>query len=90
MAWIDENGSISIPQITRTIKSESAHRINSALCRTGQVWQDESFDPVLRGDESLRAKVQFILENPIRAGLLVPPGSYRWQWWDRDLVAQAS
>jgi hypothetical protein len=32
---IDENGSISIPEITQTIKSESAHRINNALTRTG-------------------------------------------------------
>jgi REP element-mobilizing transposase RayT len=57
MALMDENGSISIPEITRTIKSESAHRINKALGRSGRVWQDESFDHVLRGDESLRKKV---------------------------------
>jgi putative transposase len=46
MPLIDENGSISIPEITRTIKSESAHRINHALGRTGRVWQDESFDHI--------------------------------------------
>ena len=66
MPLADENGSISIPEITRTIKSESAHRINKALGRTGQVWQDESFDHILRGDESLGKKVLYILENPIR------------------------
>ena len=87
---IDEKGTISIPEITRTIKSESAHRINDALSRRGRVWQDESFDHVLRGDESLRKKVQYILENPVRAGLVVPPEEYRWLWWDRELVAAAS
>lgn len=50
----DEDGEISIPEITRTIKSESAHRINKALSRVGRMWQDESFDHVLRGDESGR------------------------------------
>jgi len=56
MPLMDDNGSISIPAITRTIKSESAHRINKALGRSGRVWQDESFDHVLRGEESLRKK----------------------------------
>jgi len=83
---VDENGSISIPEITRTIKSESAHRINKALGRSGRVWQDESFDHVLRGDESLRKKVDYILENPVRAGLTARPQDYPWLWWDTDLI----
>jgi len=87
---MDKDGSISIPEIMKTIKSESAHRINNVLARTGRVWQDESFDHILRGDESLRSKVQYILENPLRGGLVIPPQEYRWLWWDRDLVAQAS
>ena len=86
----DENGSISIPEITRTIKSESAHRINRALGRTGRVWQDESFDHVLRGDESLRKKTLYILENPVRAGLVMRVEDYPWLWWDKELVKSAS
>ena len=72
---VDDNGTISIPEITRTIKSESAHRINRVLERSGHVWQDESFDHILRGDESLRKKITYILENPVRAGLAMNPRS---------------
>jgi REP element-mobilizing transposase RayT len=90
MALTDDNGSISIPEITRTIKSESAHRINEALGRSGRVWQDESFDHVLRGDESLRKKALYILENPVRAGLVESPREYRWVWWDEKLVQAAA
>ena len=86
----DSEGEISIPEITRTIKSESAHRINKAMGRTGRVWQDESFDHVLRGCECLREKVQYILENPVRAGLVLQTEDYRWLWWDRELIATAS
>jgi len=86
MALVAENGSISIPEITRTIKSESAHRINKALGRTGHVWQDESFDHILRGDESLGKKVLYILKNPIRAGLATSAGEYRWLWWNEKLI----
>jgi len=86
----DEDGEISIPEITRTIKSESAHRINKAMGRTGRVWQDESFDHVLRGCESLQKKVQYILENPVRAGLVPRPEDYRWLWRHEELIAKAS
>jgi REP element-mobilizing transposase RayT len=90
MALMDDNGSISIPEITRTIKSESAHRINKVLGRSGRVWQDESFDHILRGDESLRKKALYILENPVRAGLVRSPREYRWLWRDEKVIQVAA
>jgi REP element-mobilizing transposase RayT len=51
-----ENGPFSIPVIMHAIKSESAHRINKALNRRGKVWQDESFDHVLRGARAFPAR----------------------------------
>jgi REP element-mobilizing transposase RayT len=82
----DDDGEISIPEITQAVKSESAHRINKALGRTGRVWQDESFDHVLRGNESLRKKALYIMENPVRAGLARSYSEYRWLWWDEKLI----
>jgi REP element-mobilizing transposase RayT len=67
-------------QITHTIKSYSAHEINRRLGRTGSIWQDESFDHVLRSSESLDAKIGYILANPVRRGLVNTPGEYRWVW----------
>jgi putative transposase len=77
---MDENSSILIPEITRSIKSDSARRINEALVRTGRVWQDESFDRILRGEEGLRRKVMYILQNPVRSGLATTPERYRCLW----------
>lgn len=74
------------PEITRTIKSEAAHRINEALGRTGRVGQDESFDHILRGKESLTKKMRYILKNPVRAGLVLEPQDYCWLWWDRSIL----
>jgi REP element-mobilizing transposase RayT len=73
----DSNGSISIPEITRTIKSESAHRINKALKRTGRVWQDESFDTSCGVRRAYNMKMKYILENPVRAGLVPRSDDYR-------------
>ncbi len=47
----------SLHEIMRTIKSASAHLINRRLQRQGHVWQEESFDHVLRSSENLDAKV---------------------------------
>jgi REP element-mobilizing transposase RayT len=84
----DEEGSFSIPQIMHAIKSESAHRINKCVERKGKVWQDESFDHVLRGEESLASKVAYVLENPVRAGLVRAAADYRWLWRLPDPILQ--
>jgi hypothetical protein len=48
------------------------------------IWQDESFDHVLRCSESLDAKVQYALENPVRRGLAVSWREYPWAWQRQD------
>ncbi len=70
----------TIATIMNAIKSVSAHRINRGLCRSGHVWQDESFDHVLRRDESIEAKILYLMENPVAAGLVRNPLDYKWLW----------
>ena len=67
-------------QIMHTIKSYSAHEINKRLGRRGPIWQDESFDHVLRSSESLDAKIAYVLANPVRRGLVNTPNEYSWVW----------
>ena len=70
----------SLAQIMDAIKGASAHRINKVLRRKGPVWQAESFDHVLRSSESLDAKVEYLLENPVRLGLAKAWSEYPWGW----------
>lgn len=70
----------SLPEITHAIKGASAHDINKLLGRKGPVWQQESFDHVLRSNESLTEKVAYICDNPVRAGLVADARSYSWLW----------
>ncbi len=79
-ALSDENGPIPLPEILQKLKSESGHRINKLLGRKGSVWQHESFDHVLRREEGIAAKLEYILANPVRAGLVSTAGEYRWTW----------
>lgn len=78
----DEHGPISIAEIMQAIKGASAHRINHALGRKGKVWDEESFDRALRNEEGIMDKVEYILGNPVGAGLASNPLDYRWAWRD--------
>jgi REP element-mobilizing transposase RayT len=77
----DANGdTFGIAEIMSAIKGASAHKINRALSRKGHVWQDESFDHVLRLGESLRQKAMYLCENSVRAGLVEGVDDYSWLW----------
>jgi REP element-mobilizing transposase RayT len=70
----------SLGEIMDAVKGASAHQVNNLLGRRGRVWQQESFDHVLRSSESLDAKISYLLENPVRAGLVSEWSHYAWLW----------
>lgn len=70
----------SLPEIMHALKGASARRINLALERSGPVWQEEFFDHVLRSNDSLAEKVEYVCQNPVRAGLAKNVLEYRWLW----------
>jgi len=70
----------SLIRIMQSIKGASARAINQKLNRNGPVWQEESFDHVLRSSEGLDAKVEYVLQNPVRKGLVGDWHGYRWCW----------
>jgi REP element-mobilizing transposase RayT len=67
-----------LPQILKLIKGSSARAVNKLSGTSGPVWQEESFDHVLRSQESLKEKLDYIRQNPVRRGLVKKPEDYRW------------
>jgi hypothetical protein len=63
---------------------------STELREESKVWQDESFDHVLRGDESLSSKMVHVLENPVRAGLVKSSLEYRWLWREPKPMLQTA
>ena len=54
----------------QSLKRHTARQSNLILSREGPFWQDESYDHVVRdGPEFLRT-IEYILENPVKAGLV--------------------
>jgi len=76
----------ALPEILKAIKGTSARSINRLSGRIGPVWQDESFDHVLRGNESLVETMEYIRQNPVRRGLVSKPEDYQWLWIEPGLL----
>ena len=72
--------------ILQCMKSATVHRINKLRHHSGPVWEEESFDHVLRSDESRKQKAEYIRQNPVRRGLVERPEDYKWLWIDPELL----
>lgn len=57
-------------------KSFTASKANEALGRSGEFWQKESFDHIVRNADDLERTVRYVKENPGKAKL----GPWRWVW----------
>ncbi|HJT17919.1 MAG TPA: transposase [Thermoanaerobaculia bacterium] len=60
---------IAVSEVMKRLKGRSARRANLSVDRSGPLWQHESFDHILRSDESVQSKMEYICNNPVRAGL---------------------
>ncbi|HET9182308.1 MAG TPA: transposase [Candidatus Angelobacter sp.] len=76
----------SLAEIMKGIKGVSARNINKLLGRKGSLWQDESFDRIMRAEE-FELKRNYIMANPIDAGLCNRHEEYQWLWLQKaDIV----
>ena len=59
-------------------KSFSAKRANRLLRRTGVFWMGDYFDRYVRDEKHLSAVIQYMEENPVKAGLVRFAREWRW------------
>ncbi len=66
-------------QWLQRLKGRTAHAANQLLGRTGQpFWQDERYDHLVRNDQEFRRIEQYIVQNPVTAGLAATPEAFHW------------
>ena len=56
-------------KVIHSWKSFSAHEINKAIGQEGPVWQEEYYDRIVRSESHFTRLVEYICENPAKAGL---------------------
>jgi REP element-mobilizing transposase RayT len=79
----DDGWPFPLVDILQCLKSATAHRIHRLLGTSGPVWEEESFDHVLRSEESLKEKCEYIRQNPVQSGLVQKPKDYHWLWVEK-------
>src|SRR4029077_10244405 len=71
----------ALSQILQTLQSVSSRRINHVTGVKGQrVWENESFDRVIRSEHDLEEKFHYICRTPWDSGVAKPDEDYLWLW----------
>lgn len=73
-----QTGKISLSRIMRSINTSYAGYFNARHRRTGYLFQGRYKSFIVDRDEYLLSLIRYIHENPVKAGLAVRAGQYRW------------
>ncbi len=79
--WLLKLGeSLTLSQVVGRFKGRASHDLNIVLHRSDPVWERAFFDRALRKDEDVRRVAEYIVSNPVRAGLVNDIGQF--PYWD--------
>jgi putative transposase len=62
----------------QALKGSAAHRLAASSGRRAPIWQAETFDHLIRNESEAEETWAYIEMNPVRKGLCLKPGHYRW------------
>ncbi len=79
-AIISPHDKMMLSRIMKGIKGAGAYKINRLRDKRGPVWQDESFDRIIRDECDFNQKMQYMFNNPAKKGLTDDPWNY-YGWY---------
>lgn len=75
-----ERSGASLYKILQSLKSFTAIQANKILNRSGAFWQHESYDHVVRDQDELQRVIRYVLNNPVKAGLVSDWQKWKWSY----------
>ncbi len=75
----------ALSRAMRLLKGRSAALCNQALGRRGAFWQHESYDHVVRDEREFERILAYIVNNPVKAGLVTDWQDWPYTWVSPDL-----
>lgn len=66
--------------IMKSLKGYTARRANQILNRSGQFWDSESYDHEVRNEAEFRRIIEYVQNNPVKAGIVKEWREYPWTW----------
>ncbi|MDR8392502.1 transposase [Aliifodinibius sp. S!AR15-10] len=85
-----------VTHILKLLKGATAFKCNKLLNRSGSFWHHESYDRLVRNHQERDNIVRYILENPVKAGLVSKYDEWNWSYCrnkalpSRSIVPRAS
>jgi putative transposase len=81
----DRQPDLPLHKIMQSLKRHTARHANILLGREGAFWQDESYDRVMRDQDEYVRTVNYVLENPVKAGLVSKWEEWKWTYCKPDI-----
>lgn len=69
---------VPLAKLVNHWKGKSSREANKLLGRSGQFWQKDYFDSVLRDAEHVRKATRYTEENPVKAFLVETARGWKW------------
>jgi len=79
-----KNTPYSLSVIMKDHKDFTAHEANKILHRNGQFWLHENYDHYVRNREELNRIIGYILDNPVKAGLVGDYQEWEYSWLNEN------
>ena len=70
-----------LASIMHSLKRNTARRANRVLDRSGAFWEHESFDHYIRDRTEGKRIVKYVIENPVKAGLVKSWKDWPWNYY---------
>ncbi len=84
--WLFSLRDGSLARCLQLLKGKSAHAINRERDRSEAVWQPGYYDHALRHEDATLQLAEYIVLNPVRAGLVAKVDDYAHWWCAWDLT----
>ncbi|MCI0555729.1 MAG: transposase [Anaerolineae bacterium] len=80
-----KNRYFSLSKIMHSLKRHTARQSNLILNHSGQFWQHENYDHFVRNDAELERIIKYVLNNPVKAGLIDDWTKWKWTYCKYDM-----
>jgi len=69
-----------VHKIMNSLKTYTAREINKVLNRSETFWQREYYDRMIRDRNDLSQKIEYVINNPVKAGLVDTWEKWKWSY----------
>jgi len=75
-----KEGSMPLFKILQNHKRYTAGQCNKVLKRTGYFWEHETYDHLVKSENEFSQIVEYILNNPVKAGFVKDWDQWKWNY----------